>query len=172
MNHPSKIILQLELKDVFFHFSKDNPNNLETIGVEGDYYIIRNNTSLFFETLAPHFTFSIWTNYNLIELSRIEHFLRSLNFPFLYFKSAEDGGQTFHESSFKTAKRLKGLKYLHEGAEVERIIVIENAFTALENYQNQFIITPFTGMVDDALIDACENLLKLASIKDTRTINL
>ena len=172
MNHLGKIILQLELKDLFFCSANQNPNDLEVIGAEGEYYLIRNNTKLFFETLKPHFTFAIWTNYNLMELNLILVFLQSLNVPFLYIKSAEDGGQTFHEGSFKIAKRLKRLKYLYEGAEVERIIVIENAFTELENYQNQFIITPFIGQVDDALTEASENLLKLASIKDTQTINL
>lgn len=164
--------MQLELKDLFFCSANENPNDLEVIGAEGELFLIRKHTKQFFETLIPHFNFAIWTNYNLIELNIIEPFLQSLNISFLYIKSAEDGGQTFHEGNFKTAKRLKRLKYLHDGAEVVRIIVIENAFTELENYQNQFIVPPFLGQIDDALLIASEQLLKLANIKNTTLINI
>lgn len=163
-----KIILQLELKDTFFHISDIKPENLEYIEFCDTYIVIRNNFKECIETLNTEFDFAIWSLYPKEISDIIDAYLNSTGINILYQR--HDATGFYRDNKFVSyGKRLKRLNHLNFS--IDRIICIENEIPEFENYNNYFIIEPFYGQEDDVLISAAIELLKLSKVSDTRLIN-
>ncbi len=164
----TRITLQLELSDIFFHRTERPILIDKYIEFGGNFYVERKYLAEFIELLSPHYNFSIWSIYSEIECKYFADYLASSGAYILYHRSDcytfQSGNGKWHQG-----KRLKRLATTC--VKIDKLICIESSIPIRDNHNNYFLIPAFKGEDDDELLQSAMKLLELKDIKDTTRLN-
>lgn len=164
----TRITLQLELKDIFFHRVERKPITDNYLELNGRFYIKREYLVEFIQLLSPHFNFSIWSVYTEEECKYFADYLTSIGAYILYYRN-DCYKFPLENGEWSEGKRLKRLTVTN--TKIDKLICIESSIPIHDNHNNYFIIPAFSGEEDEELLESAIKLLDLEDVEDTTKIN-